>query len=461
MTSTKNLADELSAISSWLQTQQSSLPAAAFEGVKKSQKSHLISRIKSQKLEAADAATVTQALQGGPWSETDLADFAAATSEAMTARKSNRRPNQVVTSFHKFFSVNDVKVLSDMAQTKNAKVDVVACRMVKVRLWLASEKSYKIVIQAAMNAGLNLKNNPDKIHEFICDVKAAVRAKTRYQPKTLELQYQFPEDPDGLPDDVREQAYKEDEPGVLSDEKMIDGPAGSTMPLRTSNAQLTRNCRKDELALPSSSRGPARPTESMQQMAGAFMQMMHQAMSTGRFPDFGADSEKSEELPQGFKLLHTPNKAKEASIPRKPSPSPKSAASAGPAQVGGTEAAQPAAFLFEEPGLPQLADAAETEKDDETAHEKLAAQVAMEADLMNNAMKRRRELAMEEDEDNHDNDDEDDDEANGVIWSSFVNVHALYIEIEEYLTCKPFKAPAVPKYKWVVIKIMVHFWGIP
>ena len=422
MTSTRSLADELSAISSWLQTQQSSLPAAAFDRVKQSQKWYHIGRIKAQKLEAADAATVTQALQGGPWSESDLADFAAATSEAMTAKKSSRRPNQVVTSFHKFFSVNDVKVLADVAQTKNAKVDVVACRMVKVRLWLASEKSYKIVTQTAMNAGLNLMKNPDKIHEFICDLKAAVRAKTRYEPKTLELQYQFSEDPDGLPDDVREEAYKEDEPGMLSDEKNLMDAPGGTVPLRTSNAQLARNARKDELALPSSSRGPGRPTESMQQMAGAFMHMMQQAMSTGRFPDFGAEVEKSDDLPQGFKLLQTP-KAKPAKqegvIPKRPSPSPKSAPSAGPAQLGGTEAVEPAALrnLFDEPGLPQLelANIAEPKKDDEAADEKLAAQVAMEADVMNNAMKRRRELAMDEkEEDDHDNDD-DDDEADGVI----------------------------------------------
>ena len=69
---------------------------------------------------------------------------------ASAAVKRLKRENQSMNTFCNFYSVTDLADLANEAKSVHEKIDIVAARLVKVRLWLPSEKAIKAVMQAAV-----------------------------------------------------------------------------------------------------------------------------------------------------------------------------------------------------------------------------------------------------------------------------------------------------------------------
>ena len=108
------------------------------------------------------ATALQRSLEIGPWTEADRLDFAQACSTAMASKKSKRRANQVVETFQNFLTVKDTQVLADPGETLQCKAEVVTCRMVKVRLLLPSEGSWRAICQAAQAAGAQLAHGDER-----------------------------------------------------------------------------------------------------------------------------------------------------------------------------------------------------------------------------------------------------------------------------------------------------------
>ena len=171
----------------------------------------------------SQAKELGETLRNGPWqAEDDKALFAGAMSTTLASKGGNtiahkRRKNQEVLTFHAFFLQKDVQVLQDPNETIHTKADQVATRLVRVQLWLASEKGYKSVAQAAMAAGLELPSAKDKI--FVLDkLNSMVKAKTKSFPVSISVPTPFPTSPERLPVEVRQQAYSADDPPTTLDE---------------------------------------------------------------------------------------------------------------------------------------------------------------------------------------------------------------------------------------------------
>ena len=194
-------------MSSWLQDQCKTLSSKGFDDVRSTQKESILSRIEEHPgMTGLQATALQRSLEIGPWTEADRLDFAQACSTAMASKKAKRRANQVVETFQNFLTAKDTQVLADPGETLQCKAEVVTCRMVKVRLLLPSEGSWRAICQAAQAAGAQLADGDERLR-FVREMKSKLRAKTRLFDKKEELIHPFPPQPHQLPAEVREAAY--------------------------------------------------------------------------------------------------------------------------------------------------------------------------------------------------------------------------------------------------------------
>ena len=193
-------------MSSWLQDQCKTLSSKGFDDVRSTQKESILSRIEEHPgMTGLQATALQRSLEIGPWTEADRLDFAQACSTAMASKKAKRRANQVVETFQNFLTAKDTQVLADPGETLQCKAEVVTCRMVKVRLLLPSEGSWRAICQAAQAAGAQLADGDERLR-FVREMKSKLRAKTRLFDKKEELIHPFPPHPHQLPAEVREAA---------------------------------------------------------------------------------------------------------------------------------------------------------------------------------------------------------------------------------------------------------------
>ena len=318
MANFQKLLQDTEAIGSWLQQQQPDLEHETFLNVKKTQAQQIIQEIQAfSALTPSQAKELGETLRNGPWQAEDKALFAGAMSTTLASKGGNtishkRRKNQEVLTFHAFFSQKDVQVLQDPNETIHTKADQVATRLVRVQLWLASEKGYKSVVQAAMAAGLELPSAKDKIF-FLDKLKSMVKAKTKSFPVSISVPTPFPTSPERLPVEVRQQAYSADDPPTTLDEAACMTKdmicRKSSLTFREDSTALVPVAKKSRASRSSMGSQPDEQQEGLAQIGQAFMEFCGNYMQGGNSGG-GSAASSSDGAPflKNFQILKPKNK---------------------------------------------------------------------------------------------------------------------------------------------------------
>ena len=243
----------LRSMGTWLSQQRNLLDQSTYESVRKTQKQTLTQNIGQMPTLTPEQATdMTRAINEGPWTNEEKAEFATTISDVM-ARKAvsgslTRRPNQNMRTFHKYLSRADIELLADSSRSLADKLDQIACRLVKIRLWLPSEQCVKNVMKACLVAGLKL--DASNHVPFIKSLKQSLKKKIASQPKDIVLPNPMPDDPRHLPQEIFQDAYDVLDPPVDVSEGLC-----MTMDVasRTTNSSSGSTTMSTALALPSSS----------------------------------------------------------------------------------------------------------------------------------------------------------------------------------------------------------------
>ncbi|CAE7198863.1 unnamed protein product [Symbiodinium sp. CCMP2592] len=234
----QELEAKILAVGEVLMQQQTDLVEKSFKSVKATQLKQVLEDISGfVTLTAEQATRIGTILRRGPWDQEDRAIAAACLSNVLanTGRKGGavvRRANQDLLSFHKFLSKNDACVLADPSASMHTNADVVASRMVKIQLWLASEQAYSEVIKTVQAAGAEMSSAQDQ-YAFLQLLKKMVRSRVKKLPKNIELPNPFPDKPEDLPDHVRAEAYNPEDPAVT-----IEGSVAKGSIMRKSSSEL-------------------------------------------------------------------------------------------------------------------------------------------------------------------------------------------------------------------------------
>ncbi|CAE7684539.1 unnamed protein product [Symbiodinium sp. CCMP2592] len=303
----QELEAKILAVGEFLMQQQTDLVEKSFKSVKATQLKQVLEDISGfVTLTAEQATRIGTILRRGPWDQEDRAIAAACLSNVLanTGRKGGavvRRANQDLLSFHKFLSKNDACVLADPSASMHTKADVVASRMVKIQLWLASEQAYSEVIKTVQAAGAEMSSAQDQ-YAFLQLLKKMVRSRVKKLPKNIELPNPFPDKPEDLPDHVRAEAYNPEDPAVTIEGSVAKGSImrKSSSELRPQDVQVALPSKKPRTSF--SSNQPSQQ-EMFAGMASQFASFMMNYMNGN--PSGSSGSNAAADLP-GFRILQPP-----------------------------------------------------------------------------------------------------------------------------------------------------------
>ena len=256
-----------------------------------------------------EASEVSQSFTKGPWPETYKAEFAIKLSEVVAGTASGnspkaKRPSQECPHFRCFLSSADRAILQDASRSESEKLDQIACRCLKIGLFLPTETTSGAIIIAAIASGLE-STSPQQFYATLSSFKRRLKTKREKLSKNMPVQLtDYPQTVDLLPDNLK-QSYKDDPADPVPMDLCMQVHSQET--LRKSSSKLAGN--KSALvpsgAASSSSAdfGNMNPMVMMGTLMQQCMQMMQSTMPTG-------SNSQASSVP-GLHIF-TPNQGKQA-----------------------------------------------------------------------------------------------------------------------------------------------------
>ena len=300
------MASALRSMGLWLSQQRNVLEQSTYDTVRGTQKHTMCQNIRQlHNLTPEQATEMTRAINEGPWTNEDKAEFATVISDVMAKAAVSggltRRANQNIKTFHKYLSRKDVEVLADSSKSFAEKMDQIVCRLVQIRLWLPSEQCIKQIMKACLVAGLKI--DVSNHVAFIKGLKQSLKKKIAGQSKDIALPNPMPEDPRQLPQEIFREAYSDSDPPVDVSEGLC-----MTMDVALRSTNASSGSTSTALALPSSSsKKPAAVMTGALDLQSMMMGMYQ--MIQERMPNAGKDNRRPHGGLNNFQLL-TPNSKK-------------------------------------------------------------------------------------------------------------------------------------------------------